>query len=309
MRIYITLLFIALAFSTTIRQAPVLNTTVVNQPISGQGQNQINFTDNDILTFRFFNNYYMFTDAEECLPNQNMTTGGNNMGNRNMTNIDAGRNFTNVDYQGLNFTHIDLGNRSNCGRFLGLPITFQGNLDVILSQNNPLHFQLIRGEQDFYCIRSRLYNAFLFLDGQQCSGINTEQQCGRVVLNNANKCERQFGWRIININNLYAFQSIAFPNIYLYFDNTGCSQTRTGRGLQVANNTVITLPANATTGAANENDLYLYDNDDGCGRFMGIFIKDINGIQQSDQRYQRLFFTLNRLNLQQGNMTLAGGRN
>jgi hypothetical protein len=225
MRYVITFIFITLTFSSRLR--------LLDDTSSGQNTSQFPFTDQDMLTFQS-NNYYLFADVEHCM--HNMT------GNSNTTNA-------------------SFNSHGECGRIIGIPL--QGNQS--LQQNIPLQFQVQKGRQDFYCIKSTNYSdGFLYFEGQHCTNLTQDTQCGDIVFKKNNTCSEEFGWHILNINNFWVFQSAAFPNSYLYFNSQNCQGGHGGQiGGQFGNQTGALAGGQTGAVAGNNNTRLLIDEQNG----------------------------------------------
>jgi hypothetical protein len=130
-----------------------------------------------------------------------------------------------IAYSGRDCLNIHEG---RCGMIYGLNIPLSasttGVIDYsLLNKYSNIQWTLVKS-QDFFCLRSVGFDAFLELDGANCLNRTSDVQCGRLYLHRlaTMTCSNLFGWRIVFIGNYYALQSVQFPNVYLYFNLSSC---------------------------------------------------------------------------------------
>jgi hypothetical protein len=111
-----------------------------------------------------------------------------------------------------------------CGSIVGMNISTANNVDI-WSTHKGIQWTLVHSD-DFFCIRSIPYNAFLYLEGQNCANLDKNQQCGVTSLFRTKEmnCIIDYGWRISMIQNYYVLQSVKYPNVYLYFNGQDCQR-------------------------------------------------------------------------------------
>jgi hypothetical protein len=147
-----------------------------------------------------------------------------------------------------------------CGTVYGYltPYLQQNRTEAFIKKNVNLQWEVTQKSVDYFCIRSVRYNAYLYLSGQDCQGA-LSQECGMIKLYKSDKCQKSFGWDVTFISNYYVLRSVQFPDVFLYFNSTGC-----------------------TSG---------HDYPMGCGKVVGHYFKNINDALSSTL-YQGAFWNV-----------------
>jgi hypothetical protein len=101
-----------------------------------------------------------------------------------------------------------------------IPMT-GGTINSIIPTHKNVQW-LVQQSGDFYCFRHVLSNDYLNLTGSRCMNLNSNQACGTASLSNATSCSRNLGFKIAMYQNWYILQHAQNPNLYLFFNNTGC---------------------------------------------------------------------------------------
>jgi hypothetical protein len=127
-----------------------------------------------------------------------------------------------------------------CGTVYGYltPYMQQNKTETFIKQHVELQWEVLQKSVDYFCLRSVKHNAYLYLSGQDCQETGgSPQECGRVILyKNGNDCQKTFGWDVTFISNYYVLRSVQFPDVYLYFNATGC---QVGRAASMACGKVV----------------------------------------------------------------------
>jgi hypothetical protein len=150
-----------------------------------------------------------------------------------------------------------------CGTVYGYqaPLMTQNRTEGFVKEHVELQWEVLQKSVDYFCLKSVKYNAYLYISGQDCQQTGgLPQECGQVTLyKNVSECEETYGWDVTFILNFYVLRSIQFPDVYLFFNSTGCQM-----GRQVAM---------------------------GCGKVVGHYFKNINDVIGS-LMYQAAFWNI-----------------
>jgi hypothetical protein len=111
-----------------------------------------------------------------------------------------------------------------CGKLYGLSLS-KPVTTTSLNQHPEIQWELIKNH--FYCLKSVLYNAFLYLEGSDCN--STKKQCGQGYLYKSTSCTESYGWKITMLQNSYALQSFKYPKVYLFLNIKECKDDFVGR--------------------------------------------------------------------------------
>jgi hypothetical protein len=138
---------------------------------------------------------------------------------------------------------------TTCGILYGLKVPSTGPIKVnaYVGRTKELQWQVFQKTVDYYCLKSVKYNAYLYINGEDCQQLNSDKECGKVSLFKSDeRCNNKFGWKVNMLSNSYVLESLDFPNVYLFFNARACVQ-----GLSV-----------------NQN----------CGRVTGHYFNNMNAI-------------------------------
>jgi hypothetical protein len=186
-------------------------------------------------------------------------------------------------YLAANGTACANATDSMCGFLYGNNITYTGST-VDLSRRRDLQWYVMK-QDDFYCLRSVEFNAFLFMDGRSCRSQGTARTCGTPTLykSSVQNCTDIYGWRVNMVQNYYILQSVLHPDVYLFLNGDGCEQ---GNIVQVV---APTPPVRRGTRNVAPPAPPMPVNR--CGSVSGLYARDMMEVYSNDE-FKWIFFNI-----------------
>jgi hypothetical protein len=116
-----------------------------------------------------------------------------------------------------------------CGRIDGLVLAKGApgtTLDARISKQRNIQWTLVK-KRNYYCFVSTIFKSFLHFDGTDCLAQTEDNvKCGTFNLHRLRQmtCSRTYGWTVVPYNGSYAFKSVAYKDVYLYFSGVPCKK-------------------------------------------------------------------------------------
>jgi hypothetical protein len=119
-------------------------------------------------------------------------------------------------------------NEGTCGRIDGL-ILAEGEpettIDDRIAEQKNIQWTLIK-KDNYYCFVSTRFNSFLHFEGSNCLAQTEDNvKCGTFNLHRLKEmtCSNTYGWTVVPYNDSYAFKSVTYKDVYLYFSGLPCT--------------------------------------------------------------------------------------